>query len=95
MTYYDKTNKNTEENEPDLIIDLHGYNTLEAEEILNEVLYKNKYAHIRIIVGKGRNSEYGPILPNFVKGLLKQNNISFEQASFRNGGVGALDVYLK
>ncbi|MFM2392960.1 MAG: hypothetical protein RLZZ546_942 [Bacteroidota bacterium] len=96
MTFYEfSRNLNNDTNEPELVIDLHGYTTFEAEEFLSEILDSNQYFFLRIIVGKGKNSENGAVLRDFVKNYLKQRRINYSYASPRNGGEGALDVFLK
>lgn len=96
MTFYEfSKNLNDNTNEPELVIDLHGYTTFEAEDFLSEILDSNQYNFLRIIVGKGRNSENGSVLGDFVKNYLNKRKINYSYASPRNGGVGALDVYIK
>lgn len=76
-------------------IDLHGYTTMEAKQALDEIVRENKYKHVRIIVGKGTNSINGPILPDFVRNYLDEHNIPHKPAKIQNGGIGALEVFLK
>ncbi len=96
MSYYEFSKLNEiDENNPDIVMDLHGYTTFEAEDILNDFLFQGKYKFIRIIVGKGGNSENGPVLREFVKSYLNKNKINYNYANYRNGGEGALDVFLK
>ena len=80
--------------EPEHIIDLHGYTTLESKRILDGVLNDRQFVHVRIIIGKGLNSENGPVLPDFVKNYLNTHNIHFNQSKIQNGGEGALEVFL-
>ena len=75
-------------------IDLHGYTTSESKDILDSLLQEAKYNHVRIIVGKGNNSENGPILPSFVMNYLKSRNIRYNQSKIQDGGEGALEVFL-
>jgi len=79
---------------PDRIIDLHGFTTSESKEIIDELLADQKISHLRLIVGKGLNSQAGPILPNFVKTYLNSKGISFRPAKIQDGGEGALEVFL-
>ncbi len=79
---------------PEFIIDLHGYTTYEAQVILDELIEEGEYKHIRVIVGKGLNSENGPVLPDFVKNYLTARNIRFNQSKLQDGGEGALEVFL-
>lgn len=55
-------------------IDLHGISMSEAKMVLDEVF---EYLHdlgqtgeVRIIVGVGKGSEMGPVLPAFVQNYL-------------------------
>jgi DNA-nicking Smr family endonuclease len=92
MSFYaDKNNKYKQV--PDLVLDLHGYTTLECEDSLEEIYRSKIYKHVRLIVGKGRNSENGPVLPNFVKNYLSGRNIRFNQSKIEDGGEGSLEVF--
>lgn len=76
-------------------IDLHGYITEEAREVLGEVVSSGKYKHVRVIVGKGKHSAGGAILPDFVKAYLNSHNIKYNQSKIKDGGEGALEVFLR
>jgi DNA-nicking Smr family endonuclease len=78
---------------PEHTVDLHGLTTGETQVVLDELLLRRDYRHIRIITGKGRNSEHGPILPNFVKNYLTAHGIRFSQSKIHDGGEGALEVF--
>lgn len=93
MSYYADTG-NKYKQIPEAVFDFHGYTTFECEEALDEIIREGEYKHIRIIVGKGKNSINGPILPNFVKNYLNSNNIRFNQSKFQDGGEGSLEVFL-
>ncbi len=97
MSYYAgmgaKHNKYPQE--PDLILDFHGYTTFECKDELDALIAEGHTGHIRIIVGKGRNSLEGPILPHFVRNYLTERRIRFNQSSLQNGGEGALEVFLE
>ena len=80
--------------EPELVVDLHGYTTMGCRDILNELIESRAYSHIRVIVGKGLNSENGAVLPDFVRNYLTSNGISFNQSKIQDGGEGALEVFL-
>lgn len=80
---------------PELILDFHGYTTLECKDELDALISEGKFGHIRIIVGKGKNSQEGPILPNFVRNYLTDHRIRFNQSKLQDGGEGALEVYLE
>jgi DNA-nicking Smr family endonuclease len=79
---------------PEYILDLHGYTTREAKELLDELL-EGEYGHVRIITGKGTYRETGPVMRNFVEQYLRLREIKFETAKLYNGGEGAFEVYLK
>ncbi|MFT5360000.1 MAG: DNA-nicking Smr family endonuclease [Candidatus Paceibacteria bacterium] len=79
----------------ELEIDLHGYTTAEAQDVLDDLLDEGAHAHVRVIVGKGTRSFNGPVLPDFVKSYLNARNIMYRQSKIRDGGEGALEVFLK
>jgi DNA-nicking Smr family endonuclease len=85
---------NKYEQQPEYILDLHGYTAYEAEQALKEFFTEGEFSHIRIIVGKGNHSVDGAVLPNVVKAFLNQKNISFRQSKIQDGGAGALEVFL-
>lgn len=92
MSFYaDKNNKYKQV--PDLVLDLHGYTTLECEDALSELVEGCEYHHVRLIVGKGRNSQNGPVLPDFVKNYLADRDIRFNQSKIQDGGEGSLEVF--
>lgn len=96
MSYYAGNSKNNKyQQEPEFELDFHGWTTMECKEELDEIIRENDYSHIRIIVGKGKNSADGPVLPNFVKNYLNERNIRFSQSKIQDGGEGALEVYLR
>ena len=86
---------NKYERQPEHILDLHGYTTREAGEILEELIEAREYSHVRIITGKGTFRETGPILRTYVENYLKNRDIKFSIAKLQNGGEGAFEVYLK
>lgn len=63
-------------------IDLHGLNMLEAKIVLDEVIEYVKeeiiIREIHIIVGQGKGSETGPVLPYFVGNYLDDKGIRFK-----------------
>ncbi len=82
-------------------LDLHGLTAEVAEiELLQFIQhsYREKYRVIRIIHGKGYNSdaEY-PILKNLTNQTLRNISevIAFSSASEKDGGVGAINILLK
>jgi DNA-nicking Smr family endonuclease len=77
----------------ELEVDLHGHTTSESLDVLDSLIKEGRYRHVRIIVGKGRNSENGPILPNFVKNYLDSFGIRYNQSKIQDGGEGALEVF--
>ncbi len=57
MSYY-KGVGNKYEQVPDLVVDFHGYTTLECSHALDGIISEGNHRHIRLIVGKGRNSVF-------------------------------------
>lgn len=84
---------NKYERTPEYIIDLHGYTTSEAEEILRTLVKEAEYSHVRIIVGRGSHSAHGSVMRDFVKCYLSVRNIRFNQSKPKDGGEGALEVF--
>lgn len=83
-------------------IDLHGYTTYEAEEVLYSLLRERessvpkngvRHKHVRLIVGKGIHSENGPVLPDFVRNYLRTHGVRYTQSKIMHGGEGALEVF--
>jgi DNA-nicking Smr family endonuclease len=85
---------NKYERVPDYVLDLHGYTTREAGEVLDDIIEGGEYRHIRIITGKGTFRETGPVLRTFVENYLKNREIKFQTSKLHNGGDGALEAYL-
>lgn len=85
---------NKYERTPETVVDLHGYTASEAEEVLRALLKESKYSHVRIIVGKGTHSAGGPVLRDFVKKYLTLHGARFSQSKIKDGGEGALEVFL-
>ena len=60
-------------------IDLHGINMQESKMILDEIfIYVKKHKGIKeihIVVGVGRGSDNGPVLPSFVMNYLKEKDV--------------------
>ena len=85
----------------DAALDLHGFNRDQAEikimQFLKECMhYQCRY--IRVIHGKGYNSEDGfPVLKNLTYQVLITNPqvIAFHSAPEKDGGVGAINILLK
>lgn len=90
MKHINKYNQTAE-----FVLDLHGHTTQESKERISEILEEGVYSHVRIIVGKGQNSENGPVLPNFVRNYLTEKGIRFTQSKIQDGGEGALEVFLE
>ena len=86
---------NKYERVPEKIIDLHGFTTKEAAEMLEDIIDGGEYRHIRVITGKGTFRETGPVLRTFVENFLRNRELKFEIAKLHNGGDGALEVFLK
>lgn len=92
MSYYaDKGNKYAQV--PEVILDFHGYTKAECQDAIDELIRSSEYKHLRIIVGKGKNSQNGPILPDFVKNYLTSHHIRWNQSKIQDGGEGSLEVY--
>ena len=83
---------NKYEQKPDYIVDLHGHTTAEAGVVLGTLLAEGKYAHIRVITGKG-DLRNGPVLRSYVQEYLKKRNVTFRTAKVTAGGAGALDIF--
>lgn len=77
---------------PDIEIDLHGKSVIESRSLLEDVLNEPRGTRVRIIVGKGNNSEHGPVLPLFVRSFFREHGVVCIEAHVRNGGKGALEV---
>lgn len=85
----------------DAVLDLHGLNLKQAEELINEQIrnsFEDGKRTIKIITGKGRNSEglikkYTPEILNNSKNRNKI--IAINEAPYNDGGSGALYVLLK
>lgn len=52
------------------------------------------YNLVRIIVGKGLHSSEGPVLGDFVRNCLRDNDYDFKDAKINEGGGGAIDIKL-
>jgi DNA-nicking Smr family endonuclease len=85
---------NKYEQKAEVEIDLHGHTMHEAEDVLNALFKEMKYKHVRIITGKGKNSENGPVLPSFVRNYLNARGVHYNQSKIQDGGEGALEVFL-
>ncbi len=81
-------------------LDLHGATAAQAEALLRQFLleaHAHEYGCVRIIHGKGRQSDGGaPVLKNLVDRLLRLRNdvLAFHSAPAAQGGTGALLVLL-
>ncbi len=81
-------------------LDLHGLTVAVAESLLREFLRDAIAAGtgcVRIIHGKGRNSEGLPVIKNLVDRMLRQRAdvLAFHSAPPAQGGTGAVLVLLK
>lgn len=85
---------NKYERTPEQVIDLHGYTTSEAEEVLRLLLREQKYLYVRIIAGKGNHSKNGAVLRDCIKKYLGARGVRFNQSKPKDGGEGALEVFL-
>jgi len=78
-------------------LDLHEYTRDEAQDEVLKFLEESKnsgYNMVRIIVGKGLHSENGPVLGDFVRNLLEENEYDFRNAKINQGSEGAIDISL-
>lgn len=73
--------------EPEHILDLHGLTRAECKEVLDEICIMPSWKHIRLIVGKGVNSEFLPVLPSFVRSYLREKQIRYTE------GEGTIDIF--
>ena len=82
-------------------LDLHGYTCEEAQFALFNFIenaLQNKRRYIRVIHGKGYNSEERfPVLKNLVNQSLREFNhvLAFCSAPEKDGGAGAVNIFLK
>ena len=78
-------------------IDLHQKTAQQSLQLLHSVLldYANKQGEIRIIVGQGRHSTTGPVLPQLVKDFCKSNALHWRPAKYAEGGNGVIVITLK
>jgi DNA-nicking Smr family endonuclease len=74
-------------------IDLHGLNMSDAKVVLDEVFeYMSEEPltkEVHIVVGVGKGSSDGPVLPSFVGNYVRDKGYKFELAN------GVLVVYLR
>lgn len=95
----DKLKKGTFANQAEL--DLHGMTIEQAEKALERFIsqcYSYQMRYIRVIHGKGYNSEDNfPVLKNLVNQLLRQIPVivGFHSAPAKQGGSGAVNILLK
>jgi DNA-nicking Smr family endonuclease len=90
-----KHNKYSQKTEATL--DLHGMNSWEAEEAIEDFLDQasaSGYKKVQIIPGKGLHSAGGAVLPEVVREILSARNLRFSRAKINDGGSGAVDVFL-
>ena len=88
---------------PEKSLDLHGYNAIGAEVRSRSFIHSCKqqgFFTIRIIVGKGRHSDQGAVLPDVVEDLageMKKQGlvIGFDWENKIKSKSGALIIYLK
>ena len=79
-------------------LDLHAFTKREAEIELYDFLekaYDLGFRKVRIITGKGLNSENKEsVLKPFVQDILKKEKLKFRDAKMNEGGSGAIEVLL-
>lgn len=88
---------------PEKDLDLHGFTALGAQLKARSFLTVCKqqgYFTVRIIVGRGRHSELGPVLPDTIEDLLAQLKaqeivLGFTWERKKKSRSGAVIVYLR
>lgn len=88
---------------PEMDLDLHGFTALGAQLKARSFLAgcrQQGYFTVRIIVGKGRHSDTGPVLPDTIEDLLVQLKsqeivLGFEWERKKKSRSGAVIVYLR
>nr|NJM03934.1 Smr/MutS family protein [Desulfobacula sp.] len=88
---------------PEKSLDLHGYNAIGAEVRSKSFIHSCKqqgFFTIRIIVGKGRHSDEGAVLPDVVEDVAKEMKkqglvLGFDWENKVKSKSGALIIYLK
>ena len=88
---------------PEMDLDLHGFTALGARLRARSFLTgcrQQGYFTVRIIVGKGRHSDTGPVLPDTIEDLLVQLKsqeivLGFEWERKKKSRSGAVIVYLR
>lgn len=88
---------------PEKSLDLHGYNAIGAEVRSRSFIHSCKqqgFFTIRIIVGRGRHSDQGAVLPDVVEDVAKEMKkqglvIGFDWENKIKSQSGALIIYLK
>ena len=82
----------------DMVLDLHMLTRPQAEIEFYDFLdkaYSLGFHKIRIITGKGLNSENKQgVLKPFIQGILKKEKFRFRDAKINKGGAGAIDVWI-
>lgn len=87
----------------ELELDLHGFTAIGAEVKTRSFISSCKqqgFFTVRIIVGRGRHSEQGPVLPDVVEDTVKQMKQTGQVLSFlwekkKKSVSGAMIVYIK
>ena len=88
---------------PEMDLDLHGFTALGAQLKARSFLTgcrQQGYFTVRIIVGRGRRSDTGPVLPDTIEDLLVQLKaqeivLGFEWERKKKSRSGAVIVYLR
>ncbi|WP_020590148.1 Smr/MutS family protein [Desulfobacter curvatus] len=88
---------------PEADLDLHGFTAIGAQVKARSFIssaHAQGFFTLRIIVGKGRHSENGPVLPHVVEDLLKEMKkenivLSYKWEGAKRSELGAVVVYLK
>jgi len=88
---------------PEAVLDLHGYKAIEAKLRAESFIHTCKmqgFFTIRIIVGKGKHSELGPVLPDVVEDVLndmKEKNLvlGFDWDKKLKSKSGSVIIYIQ
>jgi len=90
--------KNKYPKQVEAVLDLHGATLIEAEAEVIDWLIAVKAKHyrlVRIITGKGINSQDGPKLKPWLEQFLRVRHYQFTMAKMNEGGEGAVDIVLE
>jgi len=83
---------------PDNSIDLHGLNLMQAYDAVDDFLQQaiqNQARFLLIITGVGGGGVLKQKIPHFILTKYAEKLLFIGNASFKQGGVGAVAVYLR